>query len=201
MIKHLSISLLCSIDNMLSDRDILKVLKEHPKFIVPFNKNKLNPSGYDISLSDKWLFYVAKRSIALDPYDNSINEEIEEVKKDKFLLSRGCAVLAKSIEKFDIPKDIVGFLIGRSSLTRLGIQIGTTILEPEWRGYITIPISNVGNRPIFIYANRPFAQVYFKRLSSIPIRRYKGKYQNAIDIEGSKLYLENTKGAKHYGKS
>jgi len=174
---------------ILSDSDILERVKAGDLVIKPFSKRRLSPSGYDLSLAPEWKVYLEKPSVALDPYEKTSSLDVKEIKSNEFLLSRG-AVLARSLEYLKIPLDIMGQVLIRSGFARLGLFCNVAPLDAGWEGYLTIEISNIGNRPVILYSNRPFCQLFFHVLSSKPIKPYRGKYQRQKRIELSKLYKE-----------
>jgi dCTP deaminase len=87
-------------------------------------------------------------------------------------------VLASSIEKFNIPKDMAAVVLDKSSWARRGLALQNTILEPNWYGFVTIECSLHGNKPLHIKKGTPIAQVVFHRLEEETKYPYEGKYQN-----------------------
>lgn len=103
-------------------------------------------------------------------YDVRINES--------FQLDPGGFKLASTIERFVIPKDIVGRVCDKSTLARRGIAVQNTIIEPGWYGYLTLELTNNGPEPVQFYAGTPIAQIMFERLDEATEQPYVGKYQN-----------------------
>jgi dCTP deaminase len=103
-------------------------------------------------------------------YDIRIREYIQ--------VRPGVFTLASSLEHFDMPNDIVGVVADKSTLARMGIAVQNTVIEPGWRGYLTLEITNHGNRIIDMLAGSPIAQVLFHQLDSPTLQPYEGKYQN-----------------------
>jgi len=90
-------------------------------------------------------------------------------------------VLARSVERFNIPRDVLAIVLGKSTYARCGLIVNCTPLEPEWRGYITLEISNTTPLPAKVYANEGIAQVLFYKASQTCRTSYadkKGKYQD-----------------------
>jgi dCTP deaminase len=100
--------------------------------------------------------------------------------KQGCLIMPGNFLLASTVERFQIPLDLVGIVHDKSSWARKGLAVQNTVLEPGWCGYLTLELSNHGNHPVEIYACSPIAQVIFHMLSS-PAEGYSGKYQNQAD--------------------
>jgi dCTP deaminase len=85
------------------------------------------------------------------------------------------------VEYFAIPRDILAICLGKSTYARCGIIVNVTPLEPEWRGKITIEISNTTPLPAKIYSNEGIAQILFLRGDGVCTTSYgdkKGKYQD-----------------------
>lgn len=87
-------------------------------------------------------------------------------------------VLASSVERFKIPKDICGIVHDKSSWAREGLAVQNTVLEPGWEGYLTLELSLHGTNPIRINKGDPIAQIIFHKLDEETILPYVGKYQN-----------------------
>jgi dCTP deaminase len=88
--------------------------------------------------------------------------------------------LARTIEYFRIPRDVLTVCLGKSTYARCGIIVNVTPFEPEWEGYVTIEISNTTPLPAKIYANEGIAQVLFFQSDEPCAKSYKdkkGKYQ------------------------
>lgn len=87
--------------------------------------------------------------------------------------------LASSLERFDIPTDLVAVLHDKSTLIRRGLMIGNTVLEPGWKGYLTLELFNHGNEDIEIKAGQGIGQLIFHSIKEPAA--YDGKYQNQAD--------------------
>ena len=99
-------------------------------------------------------------------------------------------VLARSLEYFKIPGNVLGIVTGKSTYARCGVLVNVTPLEPGWEGFLTISISNTAPRPVKIYAREGIAQVLFFESDQMCMTSYrdkKGKYQGQKDITLSKL--------------
>jgi dCTP deaminase len=88
-------------------------------------------------------------------------------------------VLARSVEYFRIPRNVVTICLGKSTYARCGIIVNVTPFEPEWEGYVTIEISNTTPLPAKIYSNEGIAQVLFfeGEQPDVSYADRKGKYQ------------------------
>lgn len=90
-------------------------------------------------------------------------------------------ILASTIEHFDMPDDLVGRVCDKSTWARRGIAVQNTIIEPGWRGHLTLEISNNTKGIIFINKGMPIAQIMFELLDYPTEQPYKGKYQDQAD--------------------
>lgn len=87
-------------------------------------------------------------------------------------------VLASSLEKFDIPNDILARVTDKSTWARLGLCVQNTVIEPGWRGHLTLELTNHAKHDIFIHKGMPIAQVLFELLDEPTNQPYVGKYQD-----------------------
>lgn len=88
--------------------------------------------------------------------------------------------LASTIERFDMPDDVLAVVHDKSSWARRGLSVLNTIIEPGWRGYLTLELKNLGFRWLRLKPGMPIAQVVFHRLEERTVKPYPadGKYQN-----------------------
>lgn len=96
--------------------------------------------------------------------------------------------LASAIEEFDMPDFLVGVVHDKSTNIREGIQVFNTVIEPGWKGFLTLEIAFHGNKPITLEAGTPIAQVIFHEIKEP--REYTGKYQNQTDKPVKAIYEE-----------
>lgn len=97
---------------------------------------------------------------------------------ESILLKPGAFALASTIEHFDITDDVAAFVLDKSSWARKGLSLFNTILEPGWKGYLTLELVNLGPSPLEIKDGSPIAQIMFQLLLEPTDRPYSGKYQN-----------------------
>jgi dCTP deaminase len=181
--------------SILSDREI-KRLSVEQKMIEPFVDKQvrdncisygLSSYGYDFRISDE--FHVFHEEKIVDP-KNVKMENFKVVKEPAHLLKPGHTVLAKTVEYFRIPRDILTICFGKSTYARCGILINVTPFEPEWEGFATISITNTSQVPVRIYANEGIAQLIFLRADTICETSYKdkkGKYQAQQSVTYAKV--------------
>ena len=92
-------------------------------------------------------------------------------------LKPGQSILVGVQEHFDIPSDVVGYVRDKSTWSRMGLLTAQGVLEPGWKGYLALRITNVGPEALTIVDREPIAQVIFHKLDRLPERTYSGKYQ------------------------
>lgn len=140
----------------------------------------LSSFGYDIRAGDKFRVFSPNPNKAgfIDPknFDESLLIEVD----GDCMIPPNSYALCFSVERFDIPDDIMVLVVGKSTYARCGIIIGVTPGEPGWEGHWTIEISNATPVPAKIYAGEGIAQCLFFR-GPRPNSNYSdkdGKYQN-----------------------
>ncbi len=113
--------------------------------------------------------------------DNFITIDTAKTGRDYVVIPPNSFALAETIEYFEIPRDVLAICVGKSTYARCGIIVNVTPLEPEWRGKVTIEISNTTPLPAKIYANEGIAQMIFLKADRVCAVSYAdkgGKYQN-----------------------
>lgn len=138
----------------------------------------LTSFGYDIRLGTTFVEYQSGYDINDPKAPSSLRTATYT--DDHFVIQPSAFVLAHSAEHFQIPSDIVGICVGKSTYARLGIHVLVTPLEPGWRGYLTLEIANLSNVPVKLYANEGIAQIMFHE-GDVPWTTYAdrgGKYQD-----------------------
>ncbi|MCQ9208638.1 MAG: dCTP deaminase [Omnitrophica bacterium] len=179
------------------DQWIMQMAQEK-EMIAPFLKEQIKKSnisfglssfGYDIRLADEFKLFNPPENLIVDP--KNVQEAIfRPIKADLCTISANSFVLAKSLEYFKMPDNVLGIVLGKSTYARCGIIVNVTPLEPGWEGFLTISISNATPRPVKIYAHEGIAQVLFfesDQACRVSYREKKGKYQGQKDITISKL--------------
>lgn len=149
----------------------------------------LSSFGYDFRLSDEfWIPRLAQSAGPIDPKAVR-NDAFETVRTKVCLVPPGNFVIAKSLEYFRMPREVVGICTGKSTYARCGLLINITPLEPEWEGRLTFSILNPCTLPMRVYAEEGIAQVLFLE-GAPPETSYadrKGKYQAQKGITLPKL--------------
>jgi dCTP deaminase len=104
-------------------------------------------------------------------------EDTWKVGENHWVLEPGAFALASAIEKFDMPNDVVGIVHDKSSWARRGLAVQNTVIEPGWRGYLTLELTNHSDAPIVLCRGMGICQVLFHTLTE-PVEGYDGKYQD-----------------------
>lgn len=166
--------------------------------IEPFFDNVKRPGkvsygvssyGYDVRVGPVFKIFTNTSpdggQAVVDPKhftdDSFITVDTRETGRDHVIIPPNSFALAETVEEFDIPRDILAICLGKSTYARCGIIVNVTPLEPEWRGKVTIEISNTTPLPAKIYAREGIAQMVFlkgDRTCAVSYADKGGKYQD-----------------------
>ncbi|MCU0490635.1 MAG: dCTP deaminase [Chloroflexaceae bacterium] len=144
----------------------------------------LSSYGYDIRVADEFKVFSNVFNVVVDP-KNFNSRSFVDIKDQVCDIPPNSFALARSVERFRIPRSVSCIVMGKSTYARCGIIINVTPLEPEWEGYVTIEISNTTPLPARIYANEGIGQVIFLESDELCETSYadkKGKYQQQVGI-------------------
>ena len=120
----------------------------------------LSSYGYDIRVADEFKVFTNVHNSIIDPKEFKADSFVE-MKTDICVVPPNSFALARSIEYFRIPRNVLTICLGKSTYARCGIIVNVTPFEPEWEGHVTLEISNTTPLPAMIYANEGIAQVIF----------------------------------------
>jgi dCTP deaminase len=175
-----------------SDRWIKRMAREH-QIIVPFEERQvregvisygLSSYGYDIRVANEFKIFTNVNSTIVDP-KNFDEQSFVDFKGDVCIVPPNSFALARTIEYFKIPRNVLTLCVGKSTYARCGVIVNVTPFEPEWEGFATLEISNTTPLPAKIYANEGIAQVVFfesDEMCEVSYADKKGKYQAQRDI-------------------
>ena len=140
--------------------------------------------GYDIRCSREFKIFTNINSAVVDPkaFDESSFVEFEG---DVCIIPPNSFALARTVEYFRIPRNVLTICLGKSTYARCGIIVNVTPFEPEWEGYVTLEFSNTTPLPAKIYANEGVAQVIFFEADEeceISYKDRSGKYQGQTGV-------------------
>ncbi|MBI4430423.1 MAG: dCTP deaminase [Candidatus Omnitrophica bacterium] len=140
--------------------------------------------GYDFRLADEFRVFNPSRGTVIDPKLFPA-ESFETIRAKECLIPANSFILARSLEYFRIPRDVLAICQGKSTYARCGIIVNVTPFEPEWEGFVTMALSNTAPVPVRVYAGEGIAQVIFIGASEICRISYKdkaGKYQRQTEL-------------------
>ncbi|MDX2346214.1 MAG: dCTP deaminase [Legionella sp.] len=179
-----------------SDQWIEKMALEHG-MITPFEQGQVRENeqgriisygvssyGYDVRCANEFKIFTNINSAVVDPksFDES---SFVDVTSDVCISPPNSLALARTVEYFRIPRDVLTICLGKSTYARCGIIVNVTPLEPEWEGHVTLEFSNTTPLPAKIYANEGVAQMVFLGADEVCSVSYKdraGKYQKQTGV-------------------
>jgi len=170
-----------------ADRWIKTMALEHG-MIEPFEDRQvrhgvisygLSSYGYDIRVANEFKVFTNINNTVVDP-KNFDDRSFVDMRTDICIIPPNSFALAKTVEYFRIPRDVLTVCVGKSTYARCGLIVNVTPFEPEWEGFVTLEISNTTPLPARVYANEGIAQVLFFQSDEVCEVSYadkKGKYQ------------------------
>ena len=175
-----------------SDRWIRRMAREHG-MIEPFEPEQVRQAadghridsygtssyGYDIRCAGEFKVFTNVHSTVVDP-KNFDPRSFVDIQADVCIIPPNSFALARTVEYFRIPRNVLTICLGKSTYARCGIIVNVTPFEPEWEGYVTLEFSNTTPLPAKIYAGEGCAQVLFFESDEVCETSYRdrgGKYQ------------------------
>jgi dCTP deaminase len=175
-----------------NDRWIRTMATEH-EMIHPFEEKQvregvisygLSSYGYDLRVADEFKIFTNVNSTIVDP-KNFDARSFVEFRGPTCIVPPNSFALARSVEYFKIPREVLTICVGKSTYARCGIIVNVTPLEPEWEGFVTLEISNTTPLPARVYSNEGLCQIIFlgsDELCETSYKDKKGKYQSQQGI-------------------
>lgn len=176
---------------ILSDKTIIEMVEKHGMIepFIPTQKRLgndgqkiisygLSSYGYDARVSDEFKIFTNIDSAIVDP-KNFDHQSLVDRKTDVCIIPPNSFALARTVEYFRIPRDVLVVCVGKSTYARCGIIVNVTPLEPEWEGQVTLEFSNTTPLPAKIYAGEGACQfLFFKgdRVCEVSYADRSGKY-------------------------
>jgi dCTP deaminase len=170
-----------------ADKWIRRMAVEH-KMIEPFSDKQVRGGaisygvssyGYDVRIADDFKIFTNINSTIVDPKSFD-SRSFVDFKGDVCIIPPNSFALARTVEYFRVPRNVLVVCLGKSTYARCGIIVNVTPLEPEWEGIVTLEVSNTTPLPAKIYANEGIAQMLFFESDEVCETSYadkKGKYQ------------------------
>ena len=181
-----------------SDRWIRRMAERH-RMIEPFEARQVKEAqgrkivsygtssyGYDIRCSNEFKIFTNINSTIVDPKQFDAKSFVD-YKGEVCIIPPNSFALARTVEYFRIPRNVLTICLGKSTYARCGIIVNVTPLEPEWEGHVTLEFSNTTPLPARIYANEGVAQMLFFQAEKDDVceTSYKdrgGKYQGQTGV-------------------
>jgi len=184
-----------------ADHWIRKMAMEH-RMIEPFEPQQVNrwhdraivsygtsSYGYDIRCADEFKIFTNINSTIVDPKAFDAHSFVD-FRGSVCIIPPNSFVLARTVEYFRIPRNVLTICVGKSTYARCGIIVNVTPFEPEWEGHATLEFSNTTPLPAKIYANEGVAQVIFLEADEVCETSYRdrgGKYQGQVGLTLPKI--------------
>lgn len=179
-----------------SDKWISQMARDHG-LIEPFEASQVRETdgervisygvssyGYDVRCAPEFKVFTNINSAVVDP-KNFDPESFVDINRDVCIIPPNSFALARTMEYFRIPRNVLTICLGKSTYARCGIIVNVTPLEPEWEGHVTLEFSNTTPLPARIYANEGVAQVIFIESDedcAVSYRDRDGKYQSQTGV-------------------
>ena len=182
-----------------SDRWIRQMAQEHG-MIEPFEAGQVRVGeqgqklvsygtssyGYDVRCAREFKVFTNVHSAIVDP-KNFDERSFIDIVGDECIIPPNSFALARTVEHFRIPRDVLTICLGKSTYARCGIIVNVTPLEPEWEGHVTLEFSNTTNLPARIYAGEGVAQMLFFQSDADDVcetssKDRGGKYQGQMGV-------------------
>ena len=170
-----------------SDRWIRRMAQEH-RMIEPFEDRQVRQGvisygvssyGYDVRIARDFKIFTNINSTIVDP-KNFDPRSFVDYEGDVCVIPPNSFALARTVERFRVPRNVLVICLGKSTYARCGIIVNVTPLEPEWEGIVTLEVSNTTPLPAKIYADEGIAQMLFFESDEpceVSYADKKGKYQ------------------------
>lgn len=174
---------------ILSDTSIKKLIKAKKLVIKDLGKKAIQPSSIDLTLDNSALLlkYWTTKGIL----DFNTKMKYEKISGREFIIPPHSFILATTKEYIQLPKDISGFVEGRSSIGRMGLFIqNASVVGPGFKGKLTLELYNANILPIRLSAGRRVCQLILFQMDKESKKGYTGKYQNQKTTESTKIFLE-----------
>ena len=188
---------------ILADRDLVKRLEERSIVIdpAPDRQTQIQPASIDLRLGYDFQTFNYTRQALIDPADAATFEQLTTLVQlehgERFIVHPGEFILATTLERIEVPGDLLARLEGRSSIGRLGIVIHSTagFIDPGFAGKITLEISNLGRIAVALYPGMRICHLAFEEMSAPVAEDYgqkrTAKYQGQGAATASRLFKDD----------
>jgi dCTP deaminase len=162
------------------------VAEQNKKGVISYG---VSSYGYDARVADEFKVFTNVNNALVDPKNFSEDSFVER-KSDSCIIPPNSFVLARTVEYFKIPRDVLVICLGKSTYARCGIIVNVTPLEPEWEGHVTLEFSNTTPLPAKVYANEGACQFLFLKgeiACDVSYLERSGKYMKQRGVTLPKL--------------
>lgn len=178
---------------ILVDWQILERIRSGQIRVEPFDPALIQPNSLDIRLGDHFVWYRSGERV-IDPYDHeTVCADVHETRASSLVIQPSQFVLAETMERIELPDNIVASIEGKSSIARLGVELHQTggWIDAGFRGSITLEMCNANQRPVRVYAGMPVGQLVFyetERAARPYSRKSDAKYLDQRQATLSRYY-------------
>jgi len=162
--------------SVLSDGTIRRLVDEGRIVLEPWDPELVQPASVDLRLGDSFRVFHNHRAAAIDLREppTNLTEEVTVSGDEAFVIHPGEFVLGRTLERVELPDDIVARIEGKSSIGRLGLIVHATagFVDPGFKGSLTLEITNLTRIPIKLWPGLPIAQLSFMTLDQPAERPY-----------------------------
>lgn len=176
---------------VLSDKTIMRMLREGTLSVSPLEEGQIQPASIDIRLGSMFSIIEDLPAGIID-LDHEIQYRTMET--ERYVLLPGQFVLATTMEYIELPDNLTAFVEGRSSLGRMGLFIQNAgWVDPGFKGEITLELFNANRCAIELKAGRRVGQLVFAEMDDCALHPYRGKYQGQTGATGSRAFMDGEK--------
>ncbi len=183
--------------SVLSDGTILKMVADGHIKIDPWDREMVQPASLDLRLGDSFRVFHNHKVTAIDLREppRNLTEQIKVEGDEPFVIHPGEFCLGRTLERVELPDDIVARIEGKSSLGRLGLIVHATagFCDPGWKGTLTLELNNLTRVPIKLWSGLPIAQLSFMALD-VPAQRPYGHAGLGSHYQGQTVATESRYG-------
>jgi dCTP deaminase len=176
----------------LIDTEILSAIHKGEIVIDPFDAANIQPNSYDLTLGDEFLWFPHSES-PIDPHTKATSRDHASLISKEFMIRPHEFVLATTLERVELPKDICAMLMGRSSFARLGLEVHQTAgwVDAGFKGNLTLELVNNNSRPLILRKGDKVGQLVFFRTEPCLVGYgMKGKYQDQKGVTPSRVHRD-----------
>ncbi|MBI5974471.1 dCTP deaminase [Staphylococcus canis] len=173
---------------ILSDSDIFQFIEQGTLKISPFEKAHVEPASIDLTLGQHYLKPQAPQNGV-----QKLSEPItyEDIEADRVVIPAHAFILATTEEYLTLPRDLTGFIEGRSSVGRAGLFIQNAgWVDPGFKGKITLELYNANDFPLEVQQGQRICQIVLAMTKTAPTVMYQGKYQGQNKTTGSRFFRD-----------